>query len=367
MGGHAFSELNVVRMTADQFETVKKGVIKFLKSALDSEYVDVLPYYKDKTSFGDIDIIITNEDLKRYKEKNGKDFYSHIGEHLGSPRVADNGAVVSFALPLTKSESGTPLNYVQLDLMAHPEENFKKVIQFFGYNDLCILINRFISIPVFNVRYTMNGCEFNVYKGEKDDHLLGVVSTVGKLEDYIKLMDLDLDKFKSGFNNKEEIYNFVFNSRYFDTLVYNREISVNNISEKERQEREVYRNFAYFVNGKKNKKGEILPDPQRLIYDSFPELKAQSEIFKNEHIFYLNFKKRFNGENISEISGINIKDKKLGMLMKSFLTYRVLKDNKEFIDQVNNMTEEDFKKMILCKKREVFNNESKSVSVKFKN
>lgn len=361
MGGKAFSELNIVRLNKDENEEISSKLVRFLRQSLGTSDVSVLPYYKDKPSFGDIDIILTHEDISNFENKIKSDFYEYFQKETCSPRIANNGGVISFAYQKNNQD------YVQVDLMPHPKEQFNKIIQYFAYNDLCILISRFISIPVFNARYTPDGCEINVYRDDDSyECLLGIAKTENKLVNYLHFLDLDVERFKCGFNSKNELYQFVTDSRFFDFDNFKQAIGVDNISEKERQNRDVYRGFIdYVIDNKQHKKMNKMDDPQNYLFSHFPELKMQYDYFKNEYKKYIFFKSKFNGENIGKILNIDCQDRVLGKVMKSFLKNRVLSENKELIDTVNNMSDNEFNAMILNKHKELYQN-VKSVDPKFK-
>lgn len=360
MGGKAFNHLNIVRMNKDNYVKTKSKLIKTLKVLLKSDLIQDLPYYKDKETFGDLDLVMTNEDLNNFKEKNDRSFFDYLKEKYKKSEYVENGNITSFALPINDEE------YVQVDFMPHNREDYFNVINYFSFNDLPILINKFLSIPTFDAVYHMNGCSINIYREEGNtEYLLGIASTNNKMFEYLSALDLNVEHYNKGFSNKKDIYEFIYSSRYFDTDYFFNEIESLNSVEKKRQERSLYQGFIDYVRSKPRKVGDKIKNKEERLFQVFPELKEQKEFFKQEYRNYLKFRERFNGKNISLILSLNEKDRNLGLIMKSFLEERVLSENRKLINKVNSLSDLEFKNMLLQRKKEVLN--EKNANFKSKN
>lgn len=349
MGGKAFGELNIVRMDKENYDIISNNIVDLLKRILKSDNVGALSYYKEKSSFGDVDVIITNEDIHRFEIENNVNFYNFVQEKINSPRISDNTSLVSLAFKINSKD------YVQIDLMPHPEKDYVNVHRYFSYNDLCILIGRFLSVPVFNARYTKEGCEINIYREENNtEYLLGIARTENKIYDYLTFLDLNVEKFKSGFSSKKEIYKFIYDSKYFDYNNFLNAINIDNSLEKVRQSRDLYQGFIDFILTQKEKKGVKPKNAKECLLNNFPELKIQEDNYKKEYSDFLLFKDKFNGDNISKLLKIDKKDRNLGVIMKSFLKHRVLSENKEFINKVLLLSESEFFNMLLSAKNKYY-------------
>lgn len=362
MGGNAFKNINIVRMNNVEFKNVSKKLVNILKDILNSEEVAILPYYDNKPFFSDVDIMLCNEDISNFEKENNVNFFEYCNKLFSGEGIAiNNDSLVSIAVPINKAHT----EFAQVDLMPHPRENFYKNLIFYGYNDLNVLVNRFISIPLFNAKYTSDGVEINIYREKGNiDMLLGIAKTENSALEYLSFLDLDINKFKKGFSTKEEIFDFILSSKYFDTNTFNSQIKINNSSEKLRLRRDVYRTFIDYVKDKDFKSGTKVIDSLEVLFDNFDTLKKQSEMFFKQYDDYIIFKQRFNTENINAILGLESKDLIGGKVIKTFLKEREVYKNKELIETVNRMNDEEFKNML--NERRLLINEKEKANIKSK-
>lgn len=362
MGGNAFKNLNIVRLDNNEFKKISNKIVEILKNILNSENVAILPYYENKETFSNVDIMICNEDIECFEKNKNVDFFKYCNEIFDGRGIAiNNDNLTSIAVPINKEKT----KFAQVDLMPHNYSNFEKNLNFFGYNDLNVLVNRFLSIPLFNAKYVPDGVELNIYREEgMDDMLLGISKTSNKSLKYLEFLNLDIKKFKKGFKSKEEIFDFVLSSKYFDTSVFYSQISMVNSSEKLRLKRKVYSSFIDYVKMKPIKNGEKVKNPKSMLFENFNELKIQSDYFFEQYNNYLEFKKKFNVSNINRLLNLDEKNRLGGKILKSFLQERDIYKNIELINKVNKMNEEELTIALIERGKEI--NEEKKADIKSK-
>lgn len=360
MGGNAFKDINVIKMNKDEFEYHSNRVIVFLRENLNSEYVNILPYFSNKNSFSDIDIMICREDINDYQSKNGKSIFKSLIDHFDCPQstLGNDDNLISIAVPIDKNR------FIQLDLMPHSKNVYDDNLRFFAYNDLNILINRFISVPVFGAKFSPNGLCLNIYRDEKSKELLlGVAETKDKYYDYIDFLDLNVEQLKKGFNEQEEMYAFIFKSKYFDTSTMLSQIANLNVVERGRMDRPLYKGFISYVQNKESKRGIVPSSSNEQLFARFPEIKEHKKLLRQEYQSYLLFKLRFNFPYIKEILNGETSDN-VKQFMNSFRKDRHIRNEKKLIEQVNTLSDEDFVKFLNSEIRKY--NESKKINIKSK-
>lgn len=359
MGGNAFKNINIVRLNNVEFKLISEKIVLILKKILNSENVAILPYYDNKESFSDVDIMICREDIKFFEANKKINFFEYCNDIFNGNGIATNNeSLTSIAIPTNKEKT----KFAQVDLMPHSFSEFNKNLIFFGYNDLNVLVNRFLSMPLFNAKYIPDGVELNIYREEGvKDMLLGIAKTDNEALKYLSFLDLDINKFKTGFNSKEEIFDFIISSKYFDTNIFYEQINMVNSSEKLRLKRDVYSSFIDYVKNKPLKNGEKIKDPKIILFENFEDLKIQSKEFFNQYNNYLEFKKRFNVNFINKLLNLDSKDLLGGKILKSFLKERDLYKNIELINRINKMKDEDLK-LILIEQGKIINEERKTDS-----
>lgn len=210
MGGHAMQQYGVERLTKEQYDEVLLALTITLpyKTA-------AIPSYRAKDSFGDCDLLTTATD-EAFEKSLSKDFIL-----LGKKR---NGSVTSYAL---KYGNFPPF---QFDLIKAREDSFKFHYNYLSYNDLGNLIGRVAAAFGFKFAhdglyilawYSHKGEERSVARVKEDgktnehaqirrEHLL-----ISDFDKALEFLGFDPKRFGQGFEDIDEILDFVANSKYF--------------------------------------------------------------------------------------------------------------------------------------------------------
>lgn len=308
MGGKALKSINVSGMDKETFLKVSLDVIGKLQDELGSNLVEILPYYKSKKTFSDIDVLISKTAIEKYGFNK---FHEFLKEDLKSPEQSGNSQVYSFGYKYEDS-------YHQVDLMIHDEDMFFKAKKYFAYNDLNILMN-FISVSNFDLAFSKEGLNHTIYTDSKTQKI-GDYTVEADFYDILDFLGLNKEKHKIGFNSLEDMYDFIYESPYFDSSSFLKKTEKENRSEIKRAERKTYSGFIEYVKNKPVKKSLLnkksTDEIQNLFFFKFPIAKEKyDKIIKNDKKIK-EMRESFNGFVISKVLDIDIKDRFLGVVMR---------------------------------------------------
>lgn len=350
MGGNALKKVQTERLNREEFVEVCSTVIHKLSKIYSAEKNDIkiLPFFKNKESFGDIDLLISSELIK-----DKKDFNSKLINELGSPEVAPSA---DFHIhPFAFIHKGK--NY-QVDLMFHPRSEISNAEKFYGYNDLHVLINQF-SMPsdnnVLNLSFTKKGLVKSIYYDDKKNQKLGEILVESDFYNVLEYLGLNKQKHKEGFSNINEIFDFVINSYNYDKELMREKINNPNNDTKKRLKRP---NFVSFINYSESKIDKNSPDYYKGSIEYFDKcfpnvLKKEKEIIeKFEEI--QNIKKALDGNEISKVSGLTLNDRRLGILCKS-IREKFDNNDENIVEWLKQHTEKDRVSLINDHKKIVIN------------
>lgn len=308
MGGKALKTIKVSSMDKDTFEKVSDDIIKKLKNELGTELIDILPYYRSKNTFGDVDVLISKTSVEKY---GFNQFHDFLRNTLESPEQSGNSQIYSFGYKYNDS-------YHQIDLMLHDDNMFYKAKNYFAYNDLNILMN-FIAVSNFDISFSKEGLNHIIY-GEEKTKKIGEYTVNADFYEILDFLGLNKEKHKIGFNSLKDMYDFIYESPYFDSDSFITKIERENRAEIKRAERKTYSGFIEYVKNKPKKKS-ILKDKnkeevQDLFFFKFPIAKKEYNKIGEDYKKLKEMKESFNGFLICEWLNIDIKDRFLGVVMR---------------------------------------------------
>lgn len=295
MGGNALKEVRTRRLDREEFEQCEKNVVIFLKENFPTAMVDSIPSYREKSTFGDLDVLISEEGLKAHGgiekliEKAQETFFSR--------QEKANGHVLSFEYRTSpEQERG-----FQVDVLQMAEVTLDYAKNYFSYNDLGNLVGR--SAHKMGLKFGHNGLWYVMRDG---DHKLADILLTRDFDKSLSFMGFDPKRFREGFENLEEVYEYVGGSKYFDGNIYLME----NQSYKYRvrdKKRPTYQQFLQWIRDNDTPsvftypqdKAEWLPK----IFEAFPEFKKNYDLTLKNYDNILTVRQKFNSELMSEWSG----------------------------------------------------------------
>lgn len=361
MGGNALKTVNTERKEKHEFLVIEKNVIDILKSFFPKAQIKSLTYYRDKQSFGDLDIILSENEYikfvdhfwdsfcKKNKEARKDEFFT-IKSQLASKSLVRNlfnskecyHSYPQFSFDYTLSKDKAPF---QIDIVVTPNLNFDFTDNYLSYNDL----GNFIGVIAGNMGLKFGNAGLN-YQLIKDGKFLDVVNIT---MDYYKALDFlgfDSERYKKGFNNLDEIFSFVESGKYFDPVLY----SLESRNSKQRARDKKRKNYALFLERNKSIKHDLesinTPFYKNKEYwfqeaiNYFPDFSKKLQKILDEEDSRKQFKTMFNGKIVSKITGIPELTTELGQFIE-FIKADFL-NPKEFQDFILSKSKEQIEKWI---------------------
>jgi hypothetical protein len=195
MGGHAFPNLNMVRLDKEDFLAESYCIMGILDVLL-SEKLHATKSYTAKQSFGDLDLVTTATTEK----------VAEVFRASSSPCKV-NGNVASVAWPISRALESDELEWFQVDFICVPETEFSFACHYLDFNDLGNLIGRTYKRQGFSLGH--QGLRYKFPGTNKS-----VTVTLNWLE-AMTFMDYDYDHGSQQFDTTEDLFKFVAQSRYF--------------------------------------------------------------------------------------------------------------------------------------------------------
>lgn len=305
MGGNALNKYGIItdRKSTEDFYRISDILRKKIEQDLNVETF-VPFFYREKESHGDIDLLIKMDS----KYINSKiDIRDYIKKTFNVEHINSNGGVYSFAYE----------NF-QIDFIPMKELYWETSKIYFSWDPLNNIIGK--TFHKFGLSWGWDGLKYKYrnFNGIVDEDIL--IST-----DIKKILDFggyDYERYLLGFNSLEEIFNYIIDSKYFNSDTFQMD-SLTRIDRKRNKRRKTYKQFLSYINEKNIIKNYIFNENKNdyliLINDYFKE----SNLI--ETIKYLNSKNninkiisdKFNGDLIMNIHN-DLKGVELGKAINLF-------------------------------------------------
>lgn len=300
MGGNLFEGNK--RLTLPEFKGVRNNFIKHLSSELGTELI-IPKFYTDKTSFGDMDVIINSNvsDELLYKTLYK---YTDLIENI------DMGYSIQY--------SSFQIDFINLS------EYSTSMPEYYNYNDLPILIG--ILSRALGLKYSQFGL-FYVLKTDDGRHILKEhITSDFKL--ILEFFGLSYERYLKGFT-KQQVFEYVTTSKYFDKSLFS-EDSVRGMNKTHRKrfvKRPMFLEFLDYLNNNSiESKYKFVPDKTNYVGEiqDFFKFKNPNWLINMYSQYHKDIeeaniiKSKYNGVIVSELTGL--KNKELGLFMKYFKT-----------------------------------------------
>jgi hypothetical protein len=290
MGGNAIK--NAERMSREEYDNICME--------LQSQYPNLLITYslKNKDSYGDIDAVILGE----------------IPKLQNITEIVNNGAFTSVGLRYS-----TKIHQVDFFTVKTVEEQeHLRAYLSYGIFGMCIGI----CMNKLGLQYGMDGLKLKVTEGR-------YMLLSNNSPDIFKFLDLDLDRFNQGFENENELFDYIFTSPY------------------------IYTSYDSLLKQSK-KAGSRLQPLQQYIYTPTNIPKVQDKEYIIEEVLetfgkreeyasiLLSIEKqkrlhdKFNGKVVMDVLGDKLQGKELGSFISEFKSTH----------DIQTMTENDIKEAI---------------------
>ena len=368
MGGNATKHLGTQRVNKQQFEQccnmlnnmLQQYVIK--QNLQTKEKFCVIESYQDKQDFGDIDFLSTID----------RQIFEKLVEKTENINIVAKAEQFSYAIEFKLASD--ELVFVQVDYIKSNLEDFDFYKNFFAFNDLGNLIGRIAAQAGFSfgfdglkrkiyvdnrgdiindlyakvITHTSTTQQFvnddeipltslvenaRLFKNELDRAIQKTSIVVTKdFDKALKFLGFDVERFKQGFNNMNEVFEFVASSTFFNKDAFLFENRNHKARARDKKRSNYLAALAYFKNKKDRKKQLSLSRMEK----EFPNFKAEYRnlekqiksdfidkmIFSNENIMEsLKSIDSLNYKNESETRNVNPFKEHFGSQEKQFVFY----------------------------------------------
>lgn len=321
MGGNLFSQ--AIRVDSNTYIKECAECRNYLLEKYNLETFEI-PYYRNKKTFGDIDLIVT------------KDKFKPVQDDLITPHHSE--FLYSF---LWKG-------FIQVDLIYSPPYLVDSKLHYFAYNDLHNLIGK-VSKSI-RCKLSDTGLYFS-FNNPWSGAIKEIFLTRNWREIY-EFLGYDYEKYSQGFDDLSDIFDFVITSPYFQAGKFD----LSNLKHRDRvrdRKRITYSTFLEYIQTNKlptQIKYRSYQECINKVEDCFPHIYISksilSSVFKECDNHY--YRQKFNGDIVRNL--IPLEGKELGKFIQMFkqryskeylLTLGHLSINQlitEFYDQVYQST-----------------------------
>lgn len=334
MGGNALELINVKskRLNKVEFDFFTKkvvGTIYRLMSEINKNELLVKnkPHavlaYKEKETFGDLDLVIDKNLLKHITYETilaeiALDF--NYNDKLPFIKKEPNSITFSFGVP-----SGEDKVFFQVDFIEANFDSFDFHSKYLNWNDLGNLIGIVASSNGF-LKYGHEGLKFQFREG---DHLYGEHLLTSDWNTALSFLGYKTEVYDKGFEKIEDIYKYASSSVFFDKELYAVE-KRNHVQRARDKKRPTYNGFLKWIenfdSSKKIKMNSSLWKER--LYEYFPDFYEVERTVIKENEDRKEFKKYFNAKILIKLKP-DLFQKEIGDYMNKLKT--VVNDIEEFV------------------------------------
>ena len=344
MGGKALS-CETIRLNKDRyislFEEIRKKICDELGYC--QFYISDIKTYKNKTDFGDLDILIS----KKLTE-------NEITSILNPVEIFTNGLDTSIGYKIMDNIFiNNQIGIFQIDLIYANLQDYTFTNKLMSYDPIGNLLGMLFNALGFKL--TNKGLFYKL-KDPITKQLIDYILVTSCFENALIILGYtDIDYFVYGnnsFYSLENIYEFITNSKYFHPEIY---LKTENLNHSSRTKFKKRPNIVSFLDYIKNirpsfniaKLSTISDKVVKSLSNSLEYLTViNEETFKDrcskvltEYQINLEYHKRFNGKITSELTGLE--GKELSLFMEQLINF--YGGHHEFKDLILLLTEEGSK------------------------
>ncbi len=301
MGGNALKTCITRRYAAAEFTDLAALVLGALARDFPARRFALLPAYRRKPDFGDMDIVVEtapHSDLCEWAER------------TWSPaQISCNGGVISFEC-----------RQLQIDLISHAPENFETALAYYSWNDLGNFLGRIAH--KMGVRYGHDGLSVVFRDGNYQFGERVVCKDTDRILDFL---GYDATRWRAGFDTLEDIFAFAASSRFFNPAIFAYE-NRNHAARTRDRKRATYRAFLEWMETTPNLPAYPWPSTGELggrrldedalarLFAAFPEFQSAYREVMTDFEIWRQAKQLFNGTIVSSLTGLT--DRPLGHFMR---------------------------------------------------
>lgn len=299
MGGQALKVAKTRRYNVVEYFFIREDVQDLLAS---KGLQSLVPKsYRGKPSFGDLDVLLLN-DIDTLKYYNVRDL---IVELFNPTEIYQNSHIYSF-----------DYKEFQIDIILVNPENWYTSNVYFSYNDLGNFMGRIAYQMGF--RYGDYGLKL-VYRHEDGGRKFERIISRNPIKIF-EFLGFEWNKYEKGFNTVEDIFDFVIESKYFNTDIFQYE-QLDHQNRTRNKKRKNYAAFLEYIIGLEKHYTYASKDEYVELAEKFFSIDLRSQInnWKNIVDEQKRASAKFNGNIVME--HFPLQGKQLGECMERFRNY----------------------------------------------
>lgn len=299
MGGKALKNTFTERKNTKEYLEIYNEISNILTNLLGD--VTLTTHYHSKVTHGDMDIL-----LKITSNNKNVNIKTIISKIFKPNEIIVNGGVVSF-----------DYKKFQIDIIPINEESWDSAKFWYSYDPIPNLVGK--TAHKFGLKFGPEGLVMPIRNF--NNRLSKDIIITKNSKKIFEFLGYDYDRYLMGFDTKQEIFDWVINSKFFDSEMFEMQ-NLNQIDRKRTRKRATYQEFLEYLKSNNIKKSYNFKDREEYIErvdDYFPEVGLKREIEKLQKLDNTNqeISKKFNGDII--MNRYNwLKGKELGNAMNNF-------------------------------------------------
>lgn len=307
MGGNALKNAATRRLDRAAFERVARDVVAGLRAAFPTARVEVIPAYAAKADFGDLDLLMTDEDVEA---QGGIDALKRLATaRFHATEQFRNGPVLSFD-HRDRADQAEP--GFQVDVILQARESFDFALNYFSFNDLGNLIGR--TAHKQGASFGHDGLWYVFRDG---DYKFRELLLTLDFDQALRFLGYEPARFHAGFDDLEAIFEYVAGSAFFNRAIFLLE-NRNYQSRVRDRKRKTYTGFLQWCEARPALPAFDYPDDKAQwlprMFEWFPAFKLAHDRAAQDLARERAVRARFNGEYVAALTGLE--GKELGLLMK---------------------------------------------------
>jgi hypothetical protein len=318
MGGNLFK---VGRVSSETYF----DIVSTLRPVLDKHFgtrYRIPVAYREKKDYGDVDIILDAAVIQ-----NQPDWFESLCQDLG---VDETHRVRNVYSMLYRN--------FQTDVFLVGTNKLDTCYHFMSYNILGNLIGRLYH--KFNLKYGEDGLHY-VLRGY-DNHNIQEVFVSRDMEQMLSFVDLSYDRWKQGFNNVEEIFEYVIASKYFCSDSYDLEYF--NVR-KRATERPDFNKFLDYLHERNIVKNYPFDKAKEIYIEQIDDffkcdIRGKYDKYQERQKVLIEISKKFNGRIVMELTKLT--GKQLGNFITTYKEFY----GEDFESYILKSTAEEIKENI---------------------
>lgn len=380
MGGNATKHFGTQRVNKQQFEQCCNMLNNMLQQYVIEQNLQtkekfcVIESYHDKQDFGDIDFLSTID----------RQIFEKLVEKTENINIVAKAEQFSYAIEFKLASD--ELVFVQVDYIKSNLEDFDFSKNFFAFNDLGNLIGRIAAQAGFS--FGFDGLKRKIYVDNRGDIINDLYSNEISLtslvenarlfknelnrailktsiivtkdfDNALKFLGFDVERFKQGFNNMNEVFEFVVSSTFFNKDAFLFENRNHKARARDKKRSNYLAALEYFKNKKDRKKQLSLSHMEK----EFPNFKTEYRDLEKQIKSDFIDKMIFSNDNImvslnyqGTLKNVNPFKEHLGSQEKQFVFYCENKSKNKL--QINVPLDSDGKRRPKFITDEEWNNEN---------